>query len=160
MTVDNPPLTSILLTIDISWLPFYTPWRHQKTFGFLVFSGGIKLELWLKSYGVKQDGVIWSLEGFLSNLNLIKHESQLNTSVNHFLTLTLLSLTLTLSWRRPLPYRNQSTDLLRKSMDWFLLDNGLRHERVKKKKKEKNPHLQASFFSTTKEKIKHVTGYT
>ena len=37
---------------------------------------------------------------------------------------------LTLSWRRPLSYRNQSTDLLHKSMDWFLY-NGLRHERVK-----------------------------
>ena len=36
---------------------------------------------------------------------------------------------LTLSWRRPL-YRNQSIDLLCKSMDWFLYDNGLRHERV------------------------------
>ena len=38
---------------------------------------------------------------------------------------------LTLSWRRLLSYRNQSIDLLRKSMDWFLYDNGLRHERVK-----------------------------
>ena len=38
---------------------------------------------------------------------------------------------LTLSWRRPLSYRNQSIDLLGKSMDWFLYDNGLRHERVK-----------------------------
>ena len=37
----------------------------------------------------------------------------------------------TLSWRTPLSYRNQSTGLLRKSMDWFLYDNGLRHERVK-----------------------------
>ena len=27
-------------------------------------------------------------------------------------------------------YRNQSIDLLGKSMDWFLYDNGLRHERV------------------------------
>ena len=26
--------------------------------------------------------------------------------------------------------RNQSIDLLPKSMDWFLYDNGLRHERV------------------------------
>ena len=34
----------------------------------------------------------------------------------------------TLSWRRPLSYRNQSIDLL----DWFLYHNGLRHERVKK----------------------------
>ena len=31
---------------------------------------------------------------------------------------------------RLLSYRNQSTDLLRKSMDWFLYENGLRHERV------------------------------
>ena len=36
---------------------------------------------------------------------------------------------LTLSWRRPL-YRNQSIDLWSKSVDWFLYDNGLRHERV------------------------------
>ena len=40
-------------------------------------------------------------------------------------TLTLLS-----RWR-PLPYRNQSIDLLCKSMYWFLYDNGLRHEKVK-----------------------------
>ena len=38
---------------------------------------------------------------------------------------------LTLSWRRPLSYGNQSIDLPRKSMDWFLYDNGLRHENVK-----------------------------
>ena len=38
---------------------------------------------------------------------------------------------LTLSRRRPLSYRNQSIDLLRKSMDWFLYDNGLRLEKVK-----------------------------
>ena len=38
---------------------------------------------------------------------------------------------LTLSWRRPLSYRNQSIDLLCKSMGWFLYDNGLRYERVK-----------------------------
>ena len=37
---------------------------------------------------------------------------------------------LTLSWRRPLSYRNQSIDLRSKSMDWFLCDNSLHHERV------------------------------
>ena len=42
--------------------------------------------------------------------------------------------TLTLSCWRPLSYRNQYNDLVRKSMDWFLYDNGLRHERVKEKK--------------------------
>ena len=38
---------------------------------------------------------------------------------------------LTLSWRKPLWYRNQSIDLVLKSMDWFLYDNDLRHEKVK-----------------------------
>ena len=38
---------------------------------------------------------------------------------------------LTLSWRGPLSYRNHSIDLFYKTMDWFLYDNGLRHERVK-----------------------------
>ena len=42
-------------------------------------------------------------------------------------------ISLTFSWRRPLSYRNQSIDLLRKSIDWFLYDIGLRHERVKKR---------------------------
>ena len=37
---------------------------------------------------------------------------------------------LTLSWRRPLSHRNQSINLLLKSVDWFLYDNSLRHERV------------------------------
>ena len=37
----------------------------------------------------------------------------------------------TLSWRKPLSYRNKSIDLQSKSIDWFLYDNGLRHERVK-----------------------------
>ena len=38
---------------------------------------------------------------------------------------------LTLSWQRSLSHRNQSIDLLCKSMEWFLYDNGFRHERVK-----------------------------
>ena len=45
----------------------------------------------------------------------------------------LKTLTLTPSWRRQLSYRTQSIDLLRKSMDWFLYENGCRHERVKDK---------------------------
>ena len=43
--------------------------------------------------------------------------------------LTLVSLALTLSWRRPLSYRNQSNDLQS--------NNDLRHERVKRKLKAK-----------------------
>ena len=33
--------------------------------------------------------------------------------------------------RRPLSYRNQFIDLLWKSIDWFLYDNGLSHDKVK-----------------------------
>ena len=44
--------------------------------------------------------------------------------------LSTINSPLTLSWRRPLWYRNQSIDFLCKSMDWFLYDNSVRHERV------------------------------
>ena len=47
------------------------------------------------------------------------------TSYSDFCFFSLL----TLSWRRPLLQRNQSIDLLCKSMETFLY-NGLRHERV------------------------------
>ena len=36
---------------------------------------------------------------------------------------------LNLSWRRPLLYRNQSIDLQSRSINWFLNDKNLRHER-------------------------------
>ena len=45
--------------------------------------------------------------------------------------LTLLLKASTLSWRRPLSYRNQSIDLQSKSVNWFLYDKDLHHERVK-----------------------------
>ena len=50
---------------------------------------------------------------------------------NNLIILILLISYLILSWRRPLPYRNQSTNLQSKLMDWFRYDNGLRHERLK-----------------------------
>ena len=37
---------------------------------------------------------------------------------------------LTLSWPRFLSYRSQFIDLLCESMDWFIYDRDLRHERV------------------------------
>ena len=27
---------------------FYSPWKHQKNYGFLMFSGGIELDYWFK----------------------------------------------------------------------------------------------------------------
>ena len=40
---------------------------------------------------------------------------------------------LTLSWQRSLSNRNQSIDLLCKSVEWFLCDSDLRHERANEK---------------------------
>ena len=57
---------------------------------------------------------------------------------------TASSTQVTLSWRRPLSYRNQSIDLQSKSMDWFLYDNGPRPERVKR----------ANSVSTFKDNVK------
>ena len=34
------------LTYFLPMFPFYAPWEHRKTKGFLVFSGGIKWEHW------------------------------------------------------------------------------------------------------------------
>ena len=67
------------------------------------------------------------------------------------------SVNLTLSWRRAL-YRNQSIDLLRKSMDRFLYDNGLSHERVNFHEKLKNLILNGNSKRELKQncKIKRV----
>ena len=57
----------------------------------------------------------------------------LNFKFQSFKLSNLSKYSLTLSWRRPLSYRYQSIDLLRKSMNWFQYDNGLHHERVKRR---------------------------
>ena len=33
-------------TNSLSLISFYTPWKHQKTSGFLMFSGGIERDYW------------------------------------------------------------------------------------------------------------------
>ena len=59
---------------------------------------------------------------------------------------------LTFSWRRSLSYRNQFIDLQGKSVDWFLYDRDLRHERVKKlsgtKGKQKNCECRKKSMQT------------
>ena len=52
---------------------------------------------------------------------------------------------LTLSWWRPISYRNQSIDLQSKSVDWFLYDRDLRHKRVKRNSYLSLP-VKLSFF--------------
>ena len=58
---------------------------------------------------------------------------------------SILPKLLTRLWRRSLSYRNQSIDLQSKSMDWFLYDNSLRHERVKPFGKKNNNNASADF---------------
>ena len=58
----------------------------------------------------------------------------------------------TLSWRRTLSYRNQSTDLFCKSMDWFLYEYGLRDERVKFKL---TPRFKKIFFLNDRLTLQH-----
>ena len=69
----------------------------------------------------------WNLE--------VNEEKSLKKVVSTDIDIYLLrvrneSAPLTFSWLRSLWYRNQSIDLLWKSMDWFLYHRYLRHERV------------------------------
>ena len=70
------------------------------------------------------------LVNVLNNLNQRKTRQQSDVS---FITYEdkIKLLFLTLSWRRFLSYRNQFSELLCKSMDWFLYDGDLCHEKVK-----------------------------
>ena len=57
----------------------------------------------------------------------------------------------TLSLRRSLSQKNQSTDLLSKSIDWFLYDRDLRHERVKKLAKKAQTQSYCDFRTGSEE---------
>ena len=66
------------------------------------------------------------------SIEIILPEDYCKQIGNKYIVKFNLNFSLSLSWRRSLSYRNQSIGSLPKSMDWFLYDNGLRHERVKK----------------------------
>ena len=68
-----------------------------------------------------------------SNLYICYGDWRSNTkrAEDQAFTVMVLVSHLSLSWRRSLSYRNQSIDLLCKSMDWFLYNRDLHHERVK-----------------------------
>ena len=65
--------------------------------------------------------LIWKRKKFLHSTILSETSSVPKSSSFRNLEEFFL---LTLARRRPLSYRNQSIDLLCKSMDWFLYDNG------------------------------------
>ena len=58
------------------------------------------------------------------------------------------------SFRTEVPtYRNRSIDLLYKSMDWFLFDRDLRHERIK-------DHVCTAKIKLKNRKLKFINIYT
>ena len=79
-------------------------------------------------------------------------------------TKRLAGLLLTFSRRRSLSYRNQSTDLQGKSIDWFLYNRNLRHKRVRRKKwkstlstgRQDKRHFQADKYRFKIKKIKKI----
>ena len=77
------------------------------------------------------------LNGFVERLNRELLQKTPNVSTIYLRYLIYLvgrarQRKLTLSFRRSLSYRNQSIDLQSISMDWFLYDRDLYHERVKR----------------------------
>ena len=93
-----------------------------------------------KKFGVQSP--LWSMGFLIQNKSPPRHHRSLklgsklkypNKNWNIIIgwSDTVWCYSLTLSWRESLSYRNQSIDLFYKSMDWFLYDRDLRHERVK-----------------------------
>ena len=67
---------------------------------------------------------------------------------------------LTLSWRGPLSYRNQSIELLCILMDWFLYDNGFCQERVNVvSKSSRLTHLLPLISYYTLTKYQKIRGF-
>ena len=111
------------LSTDI-WNKVFTDWFTKCSDGYTVFSWYNFIQCFLRlkpaihRMGNSLNILCLNILGLESKMSLIP-------------ILYSLASCLTLTWRRQLPYRNQSIDLLRKSMNWFLYDDGLRHERVK-----------------------------
>ena len=97
-------------------------------------------ENWLKVTYILQNSCIWRLFQTLMSLTIVcfswpclklnEHEHACAQSNKDLYRSSHPKLFLTHSWRKSLSYRNQSIDLFCKSMDQFLYDTDLRHERV------------------------------
>ena len=115
-------IKAFALTQGISALPIFIK-------AFALTQGISALPIFIKAFALKN---------FLTDCK--NHVSISTLSIK-----IILSNSLTLSWRRPYSYRNQSTDSLRNSMDWFLYDDSLRHERVKSLNQVVISHLYIIF---------------
>ena len=65
----------------------------------------------------------------------------------------------TLSLQSSLSYRNQSIDLQSKTLDWFLYDRDLRHERVNMKESRTTPSTISNFLIVNFKQIQVIKGF-
>ena len=111
-------------------------WRTASSFLQITFLENLGTFLGNLSTDVFSSYIIKNKSFFLISLSWIDNFPKLSLATSILTVCSSLRaaiyICLTLSRRRPLSYRNQSIDLLRKPVDWFLYDNGLRLERVKK----------------------------
>ena len=89
---------------------------------------------WFGSIRMYCNGIIFRKFIISKNENHFSYKSKIQKTTK-----------LTLSWRRPISYRNQSIDFRSKSMDWFLYYIGLRHERVNHQVQINKPDLKRIF---------------
>ena len=123
LPIMKDPINWMLLCSDLQWIIFFQlyfwSWDHfwSQSKKWLTSFWYLSCQLWTDFTLILQQ-IFWCFHYYLEQVKI---------------GLGIL----TLSWRGRLSYRNQSIDLQGKSVDWFLYDNGLRHERV-------NPlHLRA-----------------
>ena len=133
------PTISMISSIEKHWLKGGIVEKTVKRKNFTIFFSSCRaskdgsLSLFTKPFTWNNSspniGLKWfHIKGFVKSDKLPSFEAR--QELKNILLIFRLTLFLTLSWRRPLSYRNHSTDLQSKSMGWFLYDNGLRHERV------------------------------
>ena len=124
-------------------LYFLRPGIIRKAFAFLMLSGGVESDFF-RGYRNVTLGIKWMMK-----LMMCWKDAKLARQTHGFVVVLLTPVRpsdvfhietsplsystngLTLSWQRSLSYRNQSIDFQSKSMNWFLYDRDLRHERVK-----------------------------
>ena len=90
-------------------------------------------EIVFKSFSNLFQGSKWGIRSYLEiiiRLKQTQNETGNSEGIGESWTLKGVDIGLALSWQRSLSYRNQSIDLLYKSLDWFLYDGDLRHKIV------------------------------
>ena len=105
-------------------------WLQLLTSHLTLFTGSRALMSYIESMVLAKSVCKWKKKDiFLCSSYFLMCDLKLSRNSQSY-SFDLFLPTLTLSQWGHLWYRNQSTDLLSKSMDWFLYDRDLRRERV------------------------------